>query len=79
MIHLNIHEAKTHLSKYLAQLKRGQVIILCKRHVPVAELRALTACPTRKHLGKAKGKFMVTSDFFRPLTEDLLSAFEGHG
>ena len=38
MIKLNIHEAKTHLSKYLAKLKAGDRILLCKRNQPVAEI-----------------------------------------
>ena len=36
MIRLNIHEAKTHLSRYLARLAEGELILLCKRNVPVA-------------------------------------------
>ena len=41
MIKLNVHEAKTHLSKYLAKLKAGERILLCKRNHPIAEITAL--------------------------------------
>ena len=41
MISINIHEAKTQLSKYLAKLRPGERILICKRNVPIAELRAL--------------------------------------
>ncbi|MDH4194216.1 MAG: type II toxin-antitoxin system prevent-host-death family antitoxin, partial [Nitrospirota bacterium] len=43
MIKLNIHEAKTHLSRYLDKLKKGETIILCKHNEPVAEIRGLPA------------------------------------
>ena len=39
MIRLNIHEAKTHLSKYLAKLEKGETILLCRRNEPIAEIR----------------------------------------
>ena len=41
MTRLNMHEAKTHLSRYLAELDEQEVIILCNRNVPVAEIRLL--------------------------------------
>lgn len=41
MLQLNIHEAKTHLSRYLLALEQAETIILCKRNVPIAEIRPL--------------------------------------
>lgn len=41
MIKVNIHEAKTHLSRYLERLSEGERIVLCKRNVPIAEIRPL--------------------------------------
>ena len=38
---VNIHDAKTNLSRYLAELKPGEVLVLCNRNRPVAELRTL--------------------------------------
>jgi len=46
MIRLNIHEAKTHLSKYLAKLEKGETIVLCRRNQPIAEIRSIS--PKRK-------------------------------
>ena len=80
MIRLNIHEAKTHLSQYLERVARGETIILCKRNIPIAEIRPIR--PTREHrrsIGLAKGEFEVTRDFFEPLPEEMLSAFNGNG
>ena len=81
MIRLNIHEAKTHLSRHLATLEEeGETILLCRRNVPVAEIRPL---PTRRSeprpIGLAAGTVEVRPEFFEPLPEDLLRAFEGRG
>lgn len=43
MYKVNIHQAKTHLSRYVKRVKAGETIILCDRNVPVAEIRPLTA------------------------------------
>ena len=74
----NIHEAKTHLSKYLAQLKAGEQIVLCKRNQPVAQITALPAVPTRpRPIGLAKGIFSVPRSFFEVLPDERLGVFEG--
>lgn len=78
MIRLNIHEAKTHLSKFLPRLERGEVILLCKRNEPIAEIRPLPkALKGRRPIGLAKGKIVIPPDFFEPLPEGILRAFEG--
>jgi antitoxin (DNA-binding transcriptional repressor) of toxin-antitoxin stability system len=78
MIRLNIHEAKTHLSRYLHHLARGEVILLCKRNVPIAEIRPLPAARTEpRPIGLEEGSFSVPPTFFEPLPEELLDAFEG--
>ncbi|MDH4194670.1 MAG: type II toxin-antitoxin system Phd/YefM family antitoxin, partial [Nitrospirota bacterium] len=75
---LNIHEAKTHLSRYLDKLKKGETIILCKHNEPVAEIRRLPAPLSRKRpIGLAKGQFTIPDSFFEPLPEDLIKAFSG--
>ncbi len=78
MIRLNVHQAKTHLSKYLDRLSEGETILLCKRNTPVAEIRALAATrKTKRPIGLAKNKLKVTKSFFKPLPDQLLDAFEG--
>jgi len=78
MIKLNIHEAKTHLSEFLTRLEEGDTIILCKRNVPIAEIRALKpAMRAPRPLGLAKGKFKIPKSFFEPLPEEVLEEFEG--
>lgn len=78
MIKLNVHEAKTHLSKYLARLEKGETIVLCRRNVPIAEIRPIAQKPAKpRPIGLAKGKGYVGKKFFEPLPEDLLRLFEG--
>ena len=78
MIRLNIHEVKTHLSRYLAKLARGETILLCKRNIPIAEIRPLPKRRKGKRpIGLAKGKFKVPPEFFEPLPAELLDAFNG--
>ncbi|MGH2427945.1 MAG: type II toxin-antitoxin system Phd/YefM family antitoxin [Candidatus Limnocylindria bacterium] len=80
MIRLNIHEAKTHLSRYLAELERGETIILCKRNVPIAEIRPLPrAGQGRRPIGLMAGRITVLQSFFDPLPDGQLDAFEGRG
>ena len=77
MIRINIHEAKTHLSRYLTRLSRGEVIVLCKRNVPVAEIRPLPAARTGKRpLGLARGELVIPPAFFEPLPGDVVAGFE---
>jgi antitoxin (DNA-binding transcriptional repressor) of toxin-antitoxin stability system len=80
MIRINIHEAKTHLSRYLERLRAGEVVLICKRNVPVAELRAVPPARTgRRPVGLAKGELSLPASFFEPLPEEILADFEGRG
>lgn len=76
MIKLNIHEAKTHLSRYLPRLEAGETILLCRRNVPIAEIRPLA--PARRSIrpiGLAKGLFELPEAFSGPLPEEIVAAF----
>jgi len=79
MIRLNIHEAKTHLSRYLERLAAGEVILLCKRNTPIAEIRGL---PQERRearpIGLAKGKITILPEFDDPLPQEFANAF-GNG
>ena len=80
MIKLNIHEAKTHLSRYLDVLSQGETIILCKRNIPIAEIRPIPQARCKKRaIGLAKGQFKIPKSFFEPLPKKLLDSFQGRG
>ena len=77
MIKLNIAEAKTRFSHYVEQVEKGETIVLCRRNVPIAEIRPLRKSATRpRPVGIDRG-MTVPSSFFEPLPDDLLHPFEG--
>jgi len=77
---LNMHDAKTHLSRHLAGLKPEDRLIICNRNRPVAEVRLLPqAKPRPRKFGLAKGEFRVREAFFEPLPDDVLAGFEARG
>lgn len=80
MIRININQAKTHLSQYLAHLKGGEVLLLCKRNIPVAEVHAVNP-PKKKPrpIGLAKNQIKLYPSFFDPLPQEFLAFFEGKG
>jgi antitoxin (DNA-binding transcriptional repressor) of toxin-antitoxin stability system len=76
MIKVNIHQAKTHLSEYLAALEKGEIIVLCKRNVPIAEIRAIPhSAKGARPIGLAKGTFEIPASFFEPLPADIINSF----
>jgi antitoxin (DNA-binding transcriptional repressor) of toxin-antitoxin stability system len=80
MLRINIHDAKTHLSRYLEQVEKGEVVTICRNNVPIAELRALPK-PQRgkRRLGLHKGQIEITDAFFEPMSEDELDLWYGTG
>jgi antitoxin (DNA-binding transcriptional repressor) of toxin-antitoxin stability system len=80
MIRINIHEAKARLSEYLSRLRPGDVLLICKRNVPVAEVRAVPPERTKpRPIGLAKKELEIPASFFEPLPDDVLSGFDGGG
>lgn len=73
---VNVHEAKTHLSRLLRRVAAGEEIVIARGGVPIARLVPVeTARPRR--FGTDRGLFTVPDDFDRPLPEDVLRDFEG--
>ena len=79
MIKVNLADAKARLSQYLDSVERGETVILCRRNVPIAEIRPLPKPPTEPRPIGTDLDFVVPDSFFEPLPEDLLDAFEGGG
>lgn len=70
---INVHEAKTHLSRLLDKAHAGEEIILCKAGKPWARLVPLEQ--TRRRLGFVNGH--VDDSFFDPLPETELAEWDG--
>jgi antitoxin (DNA-binding transcriptional repressor) of toxin-antitoxin stability system len=78
MKRVNIHDAKTNLSRYLSELTPGDALVLCNRNQPVAELRSLRRkAGPKPGIGAARGQFAVPDSFFEPLPDEILKAFSG--
>ena len=76
-VQVNVHEAKTHLSRLLEQVEAGGEVILARAGKPVAKLSPIRAKTRRRKLGALDGQFTIPDDFNAPLPDDVLSAFVG--
>ncbi len=76
---VNIHEAKTHLSRLVEKAAEGEEIVIARAGKPVARLVPLKAAGKKRKLGFLAGKLRVPEDFDAPLPEDVLAEFEGGG
>lgn len=72
---VNIHEAKTHLSKLLERVALGEEVIIAKAGKPVAKLVPIDGAPKTRILGSAKGEFVVPDDFNDPLPKEIEDLF----
>ncbi|MBI2372857.1 MAG: type II toxin-antitoxin system Phd/YefM family antitoxin [Deltaproteobacteria bacterium] len=72
---VNLHEAKTQLSKLLRRVSAGEQIIISRNGNPIAKLVPFVT--EARIFGSDEGVFEVPSDFDAPLPEALLEEFEG--
>ena len=77
MIKVNVHEAKTHLSRYLDQVEAGETLILCRHNVPIAEVRPIKKKSKKKRVFGVYEGFGVSPVFFEPLPDDELRLWNG--
>ena len=63
MITVNIHEAKTHLSRLIEQAARGETVIIAKAGKPLVKLVPVDAPAKRSRIGFMEGEFTVPDDF----------------
>ena len=76
MIEVNIHEAKTHLSKLLQKVAEGEEVIIAKAGTPVAKLVKVEPRPTRV-LGSGKGTITFTEGWDAPMSDEEIDEFVG--
>ena len=73
---VNVHEAKTHLSRLLTQVEAGEEVTIARNGTPVARLVPCRRRGKRK-FGAMKGRIALDDSFFDPLPEEELAAWEG--
>ena len=74
---VNIHHAKTHLSKLLQRVEAGEEITIARDGVPVARLVPVVRPTQRRQLGMYRDRVWIADDFDAPLPDEILGAFEG--
>jgi prevent-host-death family protein len=72
---VNMHEAKTHLSRLVQRVEAGEEIILARGGKPVARLVPLSPPMERRVFGQMRGQITVSDDFDDPLPDEILAAF----
>ena len=72
---VNIHEAKTHLSRLLEGVAKGESFVIAKSGKPVAKVTPILEKPPRR-IGFMKGMGKVPDDFDTMFAEEIRSMFE---
>ncbi len=72
---VNVHEAKTHLSRLLERVERGQEIVIARAGKPVAKLVPIDDTTTRRPIGLDKGMIWMSDDFDEPLPWQIFPGF----
>ena len=72
---INIHEAKTNLSRLLVRVELGEEIILARAGKPVARLAPMERKFVKRRLGSAAGEFQTPDDFNAPLPPEIEETF----
>lgn len=77
MKQVNIHQAKTQLSKLLRRVAAGEEISIANRGVPVARLVPVPTVKGKRGQGAYGDSIKIADDFDAPLPDEILDAFEG--
>ena len=74
---VNIHEAKTHLSRLVQRAAAGEDIVIARAGAPLVRLVPYRPGAAPRVPGAWKGKVWIADDFDDPLPDDVLSEFYG--
>jgi antitoxin (DNA-binding transcriptional repressor) of toxin-antitoxin stability system len=66
---VNVHEAKTHLSRLIQEALDGEDIIIARDHEPLVRLVMVDSARPTRSLGWAKGQIAMAPDFDAPLDD----------
>ena len=73
---VNVHQAKTQLSRLLARAEDGEDIVIARNGEPVARLVSISAPRSKRRFGALRGRIIVDDRFFEPLPENELIRWE---
>jgi prevent-host-death family protein len=74
---VNVHEAKTHLSRLLEEVEAGQEVVIARAGRPVARLLPLAPARPPRRLGILAGRYAVPDDWDAPLPPEAIAGFSG--
>ena len=74
---VNMHEAKTQLSRLVELALQGELIVIARNGKPLVRLVPVKQGLAPRRLGSMEGQIIISDDFDDPLPEDLLRLFEG--
>ena len=73
---VNIHDAKTNLSRLLVRVANGEEVIISRADKPIAKIVPIAGKPRKRMPGSAKGKVVIKRRFDAPLPRHIMKAFE---
>ena len=76
MRQVNMHEAKTQLSKLVDEVQSGTEVIIARSGKPVARLVPYEACKAPRKPGRWTGRIWIAEDFDET-PQEIIEAFEG--
>lgn len=75
---ITVHAAKTNLSKLIERAEAGEDIIIARGNDPAVKLVPVSP-PSQRRFGLYKGLARIGPEFFEPLPDEELQAWEGQG
>jgi len=77
MLTVNIHEAKTHLSRLIEAAVKGEPFIIAKAGKPLVKVTAIEAAAPVQRIGFMAGEFKIPDDFDTMFQDEIIAMFEG--
>ncbi|MEX0755613.1 MAG: type II toxin-antitoxin system Phd/YefM family antitoxin [Actinomycetota bacterium] len=71
----NVHEAKTHLSRLLERVERGEELVIARAGKPIAKLVPLHPLDAKRPIGRDRGRLEIAEDFDDPLPWQIFPGF----
>lgn len=79
MTTVTIHQAKTNLSKLIAEVLAGGEVVIARGKEPAVKLVPINPTKPKRMPGRLKDKIKLTDAFFEPLPDDELTLWNGEG
>ena len=71
---VNVHAAKSNLSKLIEEACKGEEVVIARGSVPVVKLVPIQRPEAKRQFGSLKGRLVVPDDFMEPLTSEEVEA-----